>query len=281
METRSLFSELGDSEFFLLRDVIFKESGINLTERKKALMQSRLMKRLRVLNLDNYKNYYQYLINNYEQEIINLINCITTNKTDFFREPKHFDFIREVVLPDFEQRRGDKLRIWSAGCSTGEEPYSIAITIADYYNNKHMPDIKILATDIDTEVLNKALSGIYKEETICELEPETIKRFFLKGKGSKEGLFTVKDPIKNMIYFRRLNLLAQSYPMKRRFDLIFCRNVIIYFDRKTRDELIDRFYSYLADDGYFFAGHSETLSNFSGKYYLIGNTVYRKVLKCT
>jgi chemotaxis protein methyltransferase CheR len=280
MEARSLFNEIGDNEFFLLRDVIFKESGINLTERKKALMQSRLIKRLRVLNLENYKKYYNYLINNYDEEIVNLINCITTNKTDFFREPKHFDFLRETVLPEFEKRKGEKLRIWSAGCSTGEEPYSIAMTIADYYKTRRIPDIKILATDIDTEVLNKAVSGIYKEENVDDLEPETLKKYFLKGRGSKEGLYIVKDQIKNMISFRRLNLLASSYPMRKLFDLVFCRNVIIYFDRKTRDEVIDRFYNYLSDSGYFFAGHSETLSNFTGKYYLIGNTIYKKVLKC-
>ncbi|MFH0976786.1 MAG: protein-glutamate O-methyltransferase CheR [Spirochaetota bacterium] len=280
IEQCSFFNDLGDKEFYLLREVIFKECGINLTERKKALMQSRLMKRLRFLNLDSYKNYCEYLRKNYEDEVVSLINCITTNKTDFFRESKHFNFLKETVLPEFEKGRGTKLRIWSAGCSTGEEPYSIAITLAEYFRNKVMPDIKILATDIDTDVLDKAISGVYKQECMEELDLDLIKRYFLKGREDNEGLFVVKDSIKKMIYFRRLNLLDKVYPMKKLFDMIFCRNVIIYFDKNTRDQVINRFYNYLHDYGYFFAGHSETLSNFNNKYYLIGNTIYGKVLQC-
>jgi chemotaxis protein methyltransferase CheR len=281
IEQRSYFNDLGDKEFIQLREIIFRESGINLTERKKALMQSRLIKRLKFLKLDSYRNYCEYLKKNYEDEIVSLINCITTNKTDFFREAKHFSFLKDTVLPDFEKRHGNKLRIWSAGCSTGEEPYSIAITLAEYYKNKLMPDIKILATDIDTDVLEKARSGVYKRDCVEELDFDLVKRYFLKGRGENEGLFVVKDFIKKMIYFRRLNLLDKVYPMKKLFDLIFCRNVIIYFDRKTRDEVINRFYDYLHDDGYFFAGHSETLSSFNSKYYLIGNTIYGKVMQCS
>ena len=270
--------EMGDKEFSLLREVVFKESGINLTERKKALMHSRLMKRLRELNIDNYKMYYEYLNNNYQEEIINLINCITTNKTDFFREPKHFNFLGEVAFPALEKRNKNKVRIWSAGCSTGEEPYSIAITFAEYFKNKHMPDVKILATDIDTNVLEKAMSGIYKEENLEEVDNSILKRHFLTGRGENRGLFVIKESIKNMISFRRLNLLAEAYPMKGLFDIIFCRNVIIYFDKETKDEVINKFYNYLTDDGYFFAGHSESLSNYSGKYFLIGNTIYGKTV---
>ncbi len=279
IKSELFFPEIGDQEFFLLRDVVFKESGINLTERKKALMHSRLMKRLKALNIDNYKMYYEYLTNNYQEEIINLINCITTNKTDFFREPKHFDFLKEVALPEFEKINKNRIRIWSAGCSTGEEPYSIAITIEEYFKNKRTPDVKILATDIDTDVLGKAMSGIYKEENLEEVDEPIIKRCFLKAKEETRDLYIVKESIKNMISFRRLNLLAGVYPMKGKFDIIFCRNVIIYFDKKTKDEVVNRFYNYLTDDGYFFAGHSESLSNCSNKYFLIGNTIYGKTVK--
>jgi chemotaxis protein methyltransferase CheR len=273
-----LFSELGDKEFSLFRDIIFKESGINLTERKKTLMHSRLMRRLRALNLDNYKLYYEYLNNNYQEEIINLINCITTNKTDFFREPRHFDFLKEVAFPEFEKKNKNRVRIWSAGCSTGEEPYSIAITIAEYFKSRHRPDIKILATDIDTDVLNRAISGIYKNENSGEAEENFSRGYFLKGKGECSGSYLVKESIKNMVTFKRLNLLAETYPMKGKFDIIFCRNVIIYFDKKTKDELIDKFHKYLTDDGYFFAGHSESLTNCPGEFYLIGNTIYGKAV---
>ena len=156
--------EFGDDEFQLFREVIFKESGINLTDMKKALVQARLMKRLRALNINNYGEYYAFLNKNYDEEVINLINCITTNKTDFFREPKHFEFLRNVVLPDLEKAGKKRIRIWSAGCSTGEEPYSIAMTVFDYYYPKPMPDVKILATDIDTDVLKKGMIGIYRVE---------------------------------------------------------------------------------------------------------------------
>jgi chemotaxis protein methyltransferase CheR len=273
-----ILCELGNKEFSLFRDIIFKESGINLTERKKTLMHSRLMRRLRALNIDNYKTYYKYLNNNYQEEIINLINCITTNKTDFFREPRHFEFLKNVVFPEFEKRNKNRIRIWSAGCSTGEEPYSIAITVAEYFKNRRKPDIKILATDIDTDVLKKAILGIYKNENYGEVEGNFTRDYFLKGKGESSGLYNVMASIKNMVTFKRLNLLSESYPMKGQFDIIFCRNVIIYFDKKTKDELIHKFHKYLTDDGYFFAGHSESLTNCSGKYYLIGNTIYGKVV---
>lgn len=275
------FSELGDREFALLRDVVFRECVINLTERKKALMHSRLIKRLKALNIDNYKIYCEYLKNNYQEELINLINCITTNKTDFFREPKHFNFLTKVAFPFFEQAGKDRIRVWSAGCSTGEEPYSIAITFAEYFKNKHMPDVKILATDIDTNVLKKAESGVYPGESIQELDESVLKRHFLKGKGSDQGMLVVKESIRNIISFRRLNLLDDSFPMKGVFDMIFCRNVIIYFDKCTKDKVIGKLFNYLSDDGYFFAGHSETLSGYPDRYSLIGNTIYRKVLKCS
>jgi chemotaxis protein methyltransferase CheR len=275
-----LFNELGDNEFSLFRDIIFKESGINLTERKKSLMHSRMMRRLRALNIDNYKMYYEYLNKNYQDEVINLINCITTNKTEFFRESKHFEFLRKVVFPEFEKRNENRIRIWSAGCSTGEEPYSIAITVAEYFRNRPMPDIKILATDIDTDVLNKGISGTYKQENLEGVEGNLLHTYFLKGKGGNSGLYLVKESIKKMVTFKRLNLLAEIYPMKGQFDIIFCRNVIIYFDKNTKDRLIEKFHEYLADGGYFFAGHSESLTNRSGKYYLIGNTIYCKTAKC-
>ncbi len=273
-----LINELSDTEFSLLRDIIFKESGINLTERKKVMMHSRLMRRLRALKIDSYRMYYEYLSNNYQDEVVNLINCITTNKTDFFRESKHFDFLRKVAFPEFEKRNKNKIRIWSAGCSTGEEPYSIAITVAEHFRNRLMPDIKILATDIDTDVLNKAISGIYKEESLEEVNGNILRDYFYNGRGDSKNSFFIRESIKNMITFKRLNLLAEKYPMKGQFDIIFCRNVIIYFDKKTKDGVIDKFHEYLTDDGYFFAGHSESLANRSGKYRLIGNTIYGKTV---
>ena len=273
-----IFNELSDKEFKFLRDIVFRECGINLTERKKALMQSRLLRRLKTLKLDNFEKYCDYLSNNYQEELVNLINCITTNKTDFFRESKHFDFLKEVVFPSIEKKGQNRIRIWSAGCSTGEEPYSIAITFAEYFRNKRMPDVKILATDIDTNVLEKAESGIYiYEENVRGLGEDIIERYFQRGKGQDQDRLTVTDSIKNIISFRRLNLLGEDFPMKGMFDLIFCRNVIIYFDKPTKDKVVNKLFSYLSHDGYFFAGHSESLSGSPDKYYLVGNTIYGKV----
>ena len=275
-----LFNELADKEFKILQDIVFRECGINLTDRKKTLVQSRLLKRLRDLKLDTYTMYCDYLANNYKEELVNLINCITTNKTDFFREARHFDFLKEVVFPSIEQNGKNSIRIWSAGCSTGEEPYSISIAFAEYFRNKLRPDLKILATDIDTNVLEKAMKGVYShEENIRGLEEDIIERYFYRGKGSSQNLITVKESIKNIISFRRLNLLDEKFPMKGAFNLIFCRNVIIYFDRQTKDKVISKLFNYLSDDGYFFAGHSESLSGAPDKYYLIGNTIYGKVSK--
>ncbi|MDY6969646.1 MAG: protein-glutamate O-methyltransferase [Spirochaetota bacterium] len=272
------FKEITNKEFTLFKDIVYQESGIKLSDVKKALLQSRLLKRLRALNIDSYSNYYNFLINNYETEKINLINCITTNKTDFFREEKHFIFLNDIILPKFEKNNKKKIRVWSAGCATGEEPYSIAIILNEYYRGKKIPDIKILATDIDTVVLKKGEEGIYESTLLENVDKEIIKRYFYKGIRENEGFLKIKDSLKDIVYFRRLNLLCETYPMKHQFDLIFCRNVIIYFDNETRTRLFNQFHKYLYKDGYFFAGHSETLSGITDKFTLIGNTIYEKVI---
>ncbi len=272
-------AELTDHQFKLFKEVVYQESGIKLSETKKALMQARLMKRMRELRLSGYEEYYDFLVDNYANEVINLINCITTNKTDFFREPKHFDFLREVVLPEFDKLGKKHLRVWSAGCSTGEEPYTIAITLLEYYKGRAMPEIKILATDIDTQVLAKGKEGTYKAEILEAVDAELAKKYFLRGRGDHEGRFKVKDSLKKMIYFRRLNLLNERFPMNRLFDIIFCRNVIIYFDKESQKRLFERFYEYLDNDGYLFVGHSETLTGVTDKFYFMKNTIYRKVVQ--
>ncbi|TAL29783.1 MAG: chemotaxis protein CheR [Spirochaetes bacterium] len=268
--------ELGDRDFAKFRDIIYEESRIKLSEMKKALVQARLMMRLRELRLSDYGEYYDYLQENYDAEIVNLINCITTNKTDFFRESKHFDFLREVVFPQFRASGKKKMRIWSAGCSTGEEPYTIAICVLDFFGGVPQEDIKILATDIDTAVLGVAEKGVYKESILETVERETARRYFLRGTGVNEGKYRVRDEVKSLVRFRKLNLLEEHYPMSGPFDAIFCRNVIIYFDKDTQRTLFDRFHRYVADDGYLFVGHSETLAGVTDKFTFIKSTIYRK-----
>lgn len=268
---------LKDDEFNLIKDVIYRESGIRLTEMKKALVQARLMKRLRELKLPDYREYCHFLNNNYDREIINLINCITTNKTDFFREPKHFEFLQEVALPEFEHSGRKRITIWSAGCSTGAEPYTIAITLREYFAGRSMPEVKILATDIDTQVLRRGEEGIYSYNEVDTIDIELLRRYFKRGTGENEGFFKVKDSVQNMISFRRLNLLDDTYPMRGRFDIIFCRNVIIYFDTASRNRLFEKFHACLSDDGYLIMGHSETLAGMTTRFRFVGHTIYRKV----
>ncbi len=269
---------LTDEEFNNFRDIVFRESGIKLADVKKILVQSRLMKRLRALNMETFSDYYTYLIENFDEEKINFINSITTNKTDFFRENDHFEYLKSYILPSFEEKGEGEIRIWSAGCSTGEEPYTIGITLHEYFKGKKSPNFKILATDIDTQVLEKGVNGVYTQEQVGIIDEKILKSYFLKGTGENSGFFKVKDFLKKTVFFRRLNLLAEDYPMKKKFDVIFCRNVIIYFDKETQKKLFDNFSRYLKDDGYLLVGHSENISSVTDKFYLAGRTIYRKVV---
>ena len=268
---------LDDRDFVKLRDIIYREAGIRLTDIKKILMQSRLIKRLRALNLNSFSEYHDYLLDNYDTEKINFINAITTNKTDFFRENDHFEFMKKVILPEIDRKRLKEIRIWSAGCSTGEEPYSIAMTVFDYYGQRQMPELLLLATDIDTQVLAKARAGTYPGERLVTVDENVIKTYF-NSDGADFSDYTIKDFIRSKIYFRRLNLLQDEYPMKKQFDIIFCRNVIIYFDRETQARLFAKFYRYLKDDGYMLIGHSENITSITNRFSLVGRTIYRKVL---
>jgi chemotaxis protein methyltransferase CheR len=270
------FIELEDREFNRFREIIYTEAGIKLSDMKKALVQSRLSMRIRLLGLKSYEEYYGYLIEHYDDEKINFINAITTNKTEFFREHKHFEYLRDVFLPDLIREKPKEILIWSAGCSTGEEAYSIAMTILEFFKLSQMPAVKILATDIDTNVLKSARCGIYNDGQIDKLDQTLLKRYFYKGIDHNAGTYRVKEKLSGMIYFRRLNLQNEVFPMKKQFDIIFCRNVIIYFDKDTQSELFEKFYKYLAGWGRLFIGHSENITNVTNKFTLIGNTIYRK-----
>lgn len=276
-------SLLSDEVFELFRNLIYETSGIKIGTQKKNLLLSRLMKRLKALNIDDFYGYYRRIKDD-SNELINMLNCIATNTTHFFREDYHFEYLRKNVLPELiSQNR--VLRIWSAGCSTGEEPYSIAITLCEAMEDFSkgggfdVPcnlDVKILATDISTKALERAETGIYEYDQISHLDPLLIKRYFLKGKGENAGMVMVKDRLKDMIRFRRLNLKDQVYPFKGQFHVIFCRNVMIYFDEVMKRHVISMFYRYLCSEGYLFLGHSETLFE-RGEFMPVYITVYKKV----
>lgn len=271
-----IIESISDEEFNLFRKMIYQEAGINLTDMKRALLQARITRRCRELSINSFRAYYDYLRDNYESEKFHFINAITTNKTEFFREKRHFEFMNEVVLPEFENSGRRELKIWSSACSTGEEPYTIAITLMEYFKNRKKPDIKILATDIDTNVLETARNGVYRKELLGDVEGDLLKRYFYRGTGDKEGTFKVKESLSELIHFRRLNLMDSSYPMKGTFAVIFCRNVIIYFDKETQKRVFKTMHRYLDEDGYLFLGHSENITSITRDYRIIGSTIYSK-----
>jgi len=266
-----------DRDFRCLQRLVARHTGITLSPAKRDMLYSRLARRLRALGLRRFKEYCSLLQEDgHGEELRHFTNAVTTNLTAFFREPHHFDYLREEFLPAMMERRAQvrRLRIWSAGCSTGEEPYSIAITLADAVPPEW--DVRILATDLDSNVLDRARRGIYSEERTAEV-PERLKRkWFLRGRGENRDKVRVRRELRDMIRFRQLNLMHE-WPMRGPFDAIFCRNVIIYFDKPTQSRLMDRFADILADDGRLFLGHSETLYRVTDRFQLLGRTIYRKV----
>ena len=266
---------LTDKEFAQFQSLIYQQVGISLDTPKKTLLVSRLGKRLRELELTSYQAYYDCISGEGgEEELTQLLDLISTNKTDFFREPIHFDFLREQVIPEVQDTR--KLRVWSSASSSGEEPYTIAMTLCDAIPARNQWDIKILASDISTRVLSKAASGIYEEERVGQLPQDLVRRHFLRGKGAQAGKLKIRPNLAQMITFRRINLMDPSFPIRTPLDVIFCRNVMIYFDRLTQTTLIEKFYRYLRPGGYLFIGHSESLQWIDHQFTYLRPTIYQK-----
>ncbi len=272
-------------EFALFRDLIYAEAGISLGDSKQQLVASRLAKRLRALGLTSYSKYYDYLMHNDRDgsERLKMINSLTTNKTDFFREDHHFDYLKSTIFPAFEQiakqAHKRKIRIWSAACSTGEEPYTLAMTILDFFGPTvfNTWDIRILASDIDTDVLTHAQRGKYPRERIEEVPPALRKQSFIKRDDDQNDTMTIRPELQSLITFRRINFVDEAWPIHTEFDIIFCRNVMIYFDEPTQDRLLTRFASYLKPCGHLFIGHSESILRLDQIYRPIGQTIYQKV----
>ena len=265
---------LTDSDFKQIAAIVYEACGIVLGEHKREMVYSRLARRIRLLGLTTFKQYLTYLEAHKEQEFSDFINAITTNLTAFFRESHHFDYLKSHVVPKLlvANRPTRRVRIWSAGCSTGEEPYSIAMTLHGLFPADW--DVKILATDLDSNVLAKAQSGTYTAANVNGLEPRQLQRWFLKSKDGEQ--FKVKPELQQGIHFKRLNLL-QEWPMKGPFDVIFCRNVVIYFDKETKDQLFTRYYNILTEQGYLLLGHSETIGKEHSEFKNLGKTMYLKV----
>ena len=268
--------DFSDNDFSYVQKIVYDHAGISLADSKKSLVYNRLVKLIRKLKLSGFSEYFKYVEQHGEAEFIQLINSITTNLTSFFRENHHFEFLSGELLPKLmEQNASSKrIRIWSAGCSTGEEPYSIAAVVREVVPPNW--DVKILATDLDSNVIETGKSAVYREDRIEGLDEERVKRWFKRGTGEQSGYVKVHSDLQSLITFKQLNLM-QDWPITGPLDLIFCRNVVIYFDKETQKKLFDRYASLLRHEGHLFVGHSETLFKLTNKFKLLGKTIYQKV----
>lgn len=274
-------AQLTDDEFKKLSDFIYREYGIKMPPVKKVMLQSRLQKRLRELNLTNFKEYVNYVFSKEGQdnEVIHMIDVVSTNKTDFFREPLHFEFLTDIAVPEFVEANNGKgtMKIWSAGCSSGEEPYTIGITMMECKERFPLLDFNIFGTDISSRILKSATEAIYKEPRI-EGIPLSIKRkYFLKSKDRSSPTVRLIPEIRRRVSFSRLNFMSNSYNVNEVFDVIFCRNVLIYFDRETQERVINKLCTKLKSNGIFILGHSESITSMQVPLKQIKPTIFRRI----
>ena len=268
---------LGDAEFRFISGFVGRHCGIVLGAQKRQLVQGRLARRLRELGLADWRAYCARLEQQPDAEIDALVSAISTNVTAFFREQHHFEFLRDEVLPALLVRPGaPRLRLWSAGCATGEEPYTLAMVLAEVLERHGKPvDARILATDLSPQALTTAQHGVYRADHVAGIDPARRKRWFEAGSGARTGDLAVRPELRELIAFRRLNLL-DDWPMQGRFDAIFCRNVVIYFDKPTKVRLFSRFADQMTGKGHLFLGHSESMFGLSEAFALVGRTIYRR-----
>ena len=252
-----------------MQQMLFKKAGINLSDAKEAMVYSRLARRIRARNLRSFNDYLA-LVNKSESELEQFINALTTNLTSFFREPHHF-----TALADYLSQH-NVTNIWCAASSTGEEPYSIAMVVAEAYGSFKTP-VKIIASDIDSKVLAKAKAGVYPLASIAKIPLHRQKQFFHKGKGANEGKVKVVDELRNMVQFKKLNLTDAKWDVKGPLDVIFCRNVMIYFDKPTQLKVLQKMVGMLKPSGLYMAGHSENFNMYTNLVRPVGKTIYRPV----
>lgn len=271
--------ELNQREFDQLSRLVYEKSGINLHEGKQELVRARLSKRLRETGLNTFQAYYDFVLReDTGQELVALLDSISTNLTSFFREPAHFDYLRQEILPQMAERQGlgsRRLWVWCAGCSSGEEPYTIALCLLEGLPSLIGWDVKIVATDISTRTLETAQAGIYKAERVSTVPRELLSRYFQRGVKEWAGHYRVKPSVRRLVDFRRANLL-EGPPVAGQFEVIFCRNVMIYFDASTQERVIGIFRNHLLPGGILFIGHSESLARVKHNLRYLKPAVYSK-----
>ncbi len=283
MYTEKINTNLSNHNFEKLSRIIYSQSGIKIPDTKKIMVEARLRKRLRALNFESYEEYCEFLFSKegLEKEFAHMIDVITTNKTDFFRESKQFDFLTLTALPELlkNEETGVKrpLKIWSAGCSTGEEPYTISIVVNEFLQNIPGYSFQILATDISLKVLASAVKGIYEEDRIVPVPYDLVRKYFLKSKDKSQKTVRIVPELRKTINFRWLNFMDEDFGIKDKFDIIFCRNVLIYFDKQTQDRVIEKLFGYINPGGYLLLGHSESIFNSKLPLKQLAASTYKKL----
>ncbi|MES2760878.1 MAG: CheR family methyltransferase [Bacteroidota bacterium] len=270
--------ELNDIEFNKLSSFIYSNYGIKMPYAKKSMLQARLQSRLRETGKETFKEYCDHVFSSSDDlELVHMIDVVSTNKTDFFREAAHFDFMQSVILPEYkEEQSGETMNIWSSACSSGEEVYTIAMAIEEFLEDKKRFNYSIHGTDISSRVLQKAQNGVYQEERIANIPMALKKKYFLRSKLRENPKVKVVKELIQKTSYQRLNLMDPSYNVHKIFDVIFCRNVLIYFDRKTQEEVINKLCTHLKPNGYLFLGHSESITGINVPLKQLKPTIYRK-----
>jgi chemotaxis protein methyltransferase CheR len=279
--TREKFPKpMSEREFKLLREFIHVQCGIKMPPVKKIMLEARLQKRLRSLGITSFREYFEHLLESPagKGELVHMIDSVTTNKTDFFREPAHFSYLVENILPEFMRtEEGRAFMVWSAGCSSGEEPYTLAMVLSEFREEHPGFRCSILATDISTKALEKARLGIYAEERVAPVPSALKQKCIMRGKDQSKGLVRIVPELRSLVWFQRMNLMDDHCVLSEPADVIFCRNVIIYFERVTQERLLGRLCRSLKPGGYLFLGHSETVHGFDLPLVRVVSTVYRKM----
>jgi len=274
---------MSQAEFSRFSEFIMGQCGIKMPPSKKIMLEARLQKRLRTLGISNFRAYYDHVLGEGgRDELVHMLDAVTTNKTDFFREPGHFHYLAQTILPECveerEQSKGSNkpFVVWSAGCSTGEEPYTLAMVLSDFAGEHPAFRFSILATDISTKVLDRAKEAVYDAERLAAVPIAMKQKYLLRSKDRTKEVVRIGPALRSTVQFKRLNLMEEAFSFSEPVDVIFCRNVIIYFDRKTQEQLIARFCKVLKTNGYLFLGHSESIHGFTLPLRRLTSTVYRK-----
>lgn len=268
--------KLSIDDFRRFAKLIYAKAGIHLSEAKREMLSLRLSKRMRVLRCNSFRDYFDFITSEATgKELLSMLDVVTTNKTDFFREVEHFNFLQKEVFPLLFKKK-KRISIWCAACSSGEEPYTVAMLIMECLPNYRDYEIKILATDISTSILETAKKGIYTADKVMQVPPQLRQKYFTRQRGKVDGNYCVRDDLKKMIFFRILNLMEDPFPFSAQFDVIFCRNVLIYFDRESQKHVIEKIFKHTIGGGYFLIGHSESLNRTNPGYVYVAPAIYLK-----